>query len=155
MAEKFIGGLCACLLILMSQARPRSADSLELPFEYAQDRGSIILQVRVNNRPALLILDTGSSHTVLRPELLDLKPSELSPTEAVSGGGFMGDAVGREVTLQIGNWKWSKRRVAVMDLSQVLSVYHEKINGVLGLDFLYEFRRVTINVKEKTIVFVK
>lgn len=155
MSGKLIRWSFACLLILTSQARPRSADSLELPFEYARDKGSILLQVRINNEPALLILDTGSSHTILRPELLDIKLSELAPTQNSSGGGFIGDAVGREVTLQIGNWKWTKRRVAVMDLSQVLSVYHEKIDGVLGLDFLYEFRRVTINVKEKTIVFMK
>src|SRR5262249_32312201 len=125
------------------------------PFEYAEGRGSILLRVRVNEKPALLIFDTGASHTILRPEFLGMKPSELVPTEASSGGGFMGDAVGREVTLQVGNRKAAKRRVAVMDLSQVLSVYHEKIDGILGLDFLFEFRRVTIDVTEKTIVFVK
>jgi hypothetical protein len=100
-------------------------------------------------------LDTGSSHTIVRPELLGIKPSELVPTHTASDGGFMGDAVGREVRLQIADWKWPKQRVAVMDLSQVVAAYHEKIDGILGMDFLFEFRRVTINVKEKTITFVK
>src|SRR4029077_5424100 len=109
MPGKFVRWLCACLLLLMSQAQPRSADSLELPFEYAQDRGSLIIQVHVKGKPALLIFDTGSSHTVLRPELLGMKSSELVPTQTASGRGFMGDAVGREVTFQVGNWKWSKR----------------------------------------------
>ena len=155
MPGKAVGWWCACLLLLVSQAPPSTADSLTIPFEYAEGRGSILLRVRVNDKPALLIFDTGSSHTILRPELLGMKTSELVPTEASTGGGFMGDAVGREVTLQIGNRKGSKRRVAVMDLSQVLSVYHEKIDGILGLDFLFEFRRVTINVTEKTIIFAK
>jgi hypothetical protein len=67
----------------------------------------------------------------------------------------MGDAVGREVTLQVGNWKWQKRRVSVMDLSQVFTVYQQQIDGVLGLDFFQEFSSVTINMKNKTILCIR
>ncbi|HET9285305.1 MAG TPA: retropepsin-like aspartic protease [Candidatus Angelobacter sp.] len=141
--------------MLLSQAHPRSADSIELPFEYAKDKGSILLQVRINDKPALLILDTGSSHTIVRPELLGMKPSELVAAQTAAGSGFKGDAVGREVTLQVGSWKPQKQRVAVMDLSEILSVYHEKIDGILGLDFLFQFEKVTINFKEKTVVLVR
>lgn len=141
--------------MLVAQAHPRSADSLDLPFECAEERGSILVQVRINDKPALLILDTGSSHTVVRPEFLGTKPSELVPTKAAADGGFKGDAVGREITLQVGSWKLQKQRVAVMDLSQVLSVYREKIDGILGLDFLFRFSRATINFNDKTIMLVR
>jgi len=126
-----------------------------MPFEYAEERGSILVQVRINDKPALLILDTGSSHTIIRPEFLGMKPSELIPTQTATGGGLKGDAVGREATLQIGRWKLQKQRVAVMDLRQVLSVYREKIDGILGLDFLFQFERVTMHFKEKTVVLVR
>ena len=145
----------ALLLLAITQSAC-AADSLQVSFEYATTRGSILLHVRINDKPALLILDTGSSHTIIRPEFLRIPVPELLPVGArPSEGGFMGDAIGREVALLVGNRKWPKRKVAVMDLSHVLSVYAEKIDGVLGLDFLYEFTGVTINVKEKTIVFVK
>ena len=145
-------------LLLVPKASPGAADQvvLKVPFEYASGRNSILVRVKVNDRPAVLILDTGSSHTVLRPELLHIKPSELITTQqGSSGGGFMGDAIGREVTLQVGNWKWQKRRIAVMDLSQVLAVYEQQIDGVLGLDFLQEFSSVTFDLKQKVILFVR
>ena len=144
-------------LLLASKASPAAADQvLKVPFEYATNRNSILIHVKINEQPAMLVVDTGSAHTVLRPELLHIKPSELLPTrQGSSGGGFVGDAIGKEVTLQVGNWKWEKRRVAVMDLSEVFAAYHQQIDGVLGLDFFQEFTSVTINVKDKTILFVR
>lgn len=145
------------VLFIAPKAGPGVADrALKVPFDYANPKNSILVQVKVNDRPALLVLDTGSSHTVLRPELLHIKPSELMPTRrSSSAGGFIGDAIGRQVSLQVGNWKWQKWRVAVMDLSQVFPVYQQQIDGILGLDFFEEFSSVTIDMKEKTILFVR
>ncbi len=110
---------------------------------------------RINDMPVVLILYTGAAHTVLCPNAAGVDPKELVPTRPSSGGGgFIGDAVGREITLQVGAMKWEKRRVAVMDLSQVLSVYSEKIDGILGLDFLQQFRKVIINIKDQSISFI-
>lgn len=154
-----IGRLRGCTLafLLLSvkaslPAAPKGA--LQISFDYATSRASMLVRVLVNDRPAVLIFDTGSAHTIVRPELVGINPKELIPTQmARNGGGFMGDAVGREVSLQVGGFTWKKRAVVVMDLSQVLSVYTEKIDGILGVDFIKEFRQVTINVKEKTITF--
>ena len=145
------------LLILQTKEPLAAADQvLKVPFECASNRNSILLKVRINDKPALLILDTGSAHTVLQPALLGISPSELEPTHlSGSGGGFVGDALGQEVSFQLGSWKWQKRKVAVMDLSEVLSSYKERIDGVLGLDFFKEFRSMAINFKEKTITFVR
>ncbi|HET9283716.1 MAG TPA: retropepsin-like aspartic protease [Candidatus Angelobacter sp.] len=148
--------VCTLAFLLLSAkaslpAAPKGA--LQVPFEYAAGRESILLHVRINDKPAVVIFDTGSAHTIVRPELVGVTPQELIPTQMGRGGGFMGDAIGREVSLEVGSSIWKKRRVAVMDLSLVLSVYEEKIDGILGLDFIKEFRQVTINVKEKTITF--
>lgn len=155
-ADRVLRVCALALLLLSAKASPAAADrvSEKVPFEYAHGRESILLHVLVNNKPALLILDTGSAHTVLRPEVVGVNPKELISTPAASGGEFIGDAVGREVTLQVGSLKWEKRKVAVMDLTQVLSVYPEKVDGILGLDFLKEFSQVTINIKDQTITFI-
>jgi hypothetical protein len=141
------------LFLTPFQAHPAAADSvLKVPFEYAKARNSILLSVRINDKPALLVLDTGVAHIVLCPEVAGIDRKELVPTQTDAGvGRFSDDAVGREVALQVGNLKWEKRRVAVMDLSQVLSAYQEKIGGILGMDFLNEFSLVTINTKDRTL----
>ena len=143
------------LLLVASTGLAAPDRSFQVPFQYAKTRNSILIAARINDMPVVLILDTGAAHTVLCPNAAGVDPKELIPTHPGSGGGgFIGDAVGQEITLQIGAMKWEKRRVAVMDLSQVLSVYSEKIDGILGLDFLQQFREVVINIKERSISFI-
>jgi len=128
------------------------ADSVTIPFEYAANRPSLLIHVSINGKHSLLVLDTGSAHTVVRPELVGLKRSDLKPaTNARPGAAFIGDAIGAKLTLQVGNRTWQKYRVVAMDLSQVLSAYQEHLDGVLGLEFFQEFRRVTIDLPEHRI----
>ncbi len=99
------------------------------------------------------MLDTGSSHTILRPSVAGMNPSE-SLAKPRTGAGVVGDATGHAVTLEVGQRVWPGRPVAVMDLSDALSPYKEKIGGLLGLDFLLEFSQVVINLKETQVSFV-
>jgi hypothetical protein len=99
------------------------------------------------------MIDTGSSHTILRPSVAGLSPSESLAKPRI-GAGVAGDALGREVTLEVGQRVWPARSVSVMDLSEALSPYKEKIGGLLGLDFLLEFSQVVINLKETLVSFV-
>jgi len=135
------------------QAAGSQAARFSVPFEYAADRGSLLLRAHVNQRPAVLIFDTGSRHTILRPELLGIRPSDLASPRA--GAGVIGDAVGREVTLEVGSEMWQRRRVSVMDLSSALDGYRERIDGLLGLDFLFEFSQAVIALKDRTVTFVR
>ena len=48
---------------------------------------------------ALLILDTGSSHTILLPSAAEASPSGLASPR--TGGGLIGDALERDVTLEV------------------------------------------------------
>src|SRR5258708_22220325 len=145
------------LFLTPFQAHAAAADSvLKVPFEYAKGRNSILLPVRINDKPALLVFDTGAAHTVLCPEVAGVDRKEIGPTQTAAGGSrFIDDAVGREVALQVGNLKWEKRRVAVMDLSEVLSVYHQKVDGILGMDFLNEFSLVAINTKDQILTLTR
>lgn len=135
-----------------SQGRQNDGE-LTIPFDFAADRGSLLVHARVDNRPALLIIDTGSSHTVLRPSAVGMSAAELVAPQI--SGGFIGDAVGREVTLEVGQRRWQRRRVAVMDLSQTLSVYRERIDGLLGLDVLLEFSQAVIHFKNRTVTLIR
>jgi aspartyl protease len=130
-----------------------TSQRFSIPFEYAEGLGSLLVRARINQRSALLIVDTGSSHTIVRPTLIGVKPSELASPQ--TGGGVIGDAVGREVTLEVGAQVWQRRRVAVMDLSRALAEYREQIDGLLGLDFFLEFSQAIIALKERTVTFIR
>jgi hypothetical protein len=131
----------------------RKSQVLTIPFQYASGRGSLLVRARINRQAALLLIDTGSSHTILRPSLAGLDPSEHLGKPR-TGAGVIGDAIGRVVTLELGSRVWQERRVTVMDLSEPLSAYQEKIGGLLGLDFLLEFSQVAINLKEAVVSFI-
>jgi hypothetical protein len=123
---------------------PTRSDVLVISFEVSRNRPSLLVQVSINGMRRLLVLDTGSAHTVIQPELVGIKG--LKPTgTAQAGAAFIGDAVGADVTLQVGNRTWQKYRLVAMDLSQILAAYQENLDGVLGLDFLQLFRHVDID----------
>lgn len=144
------------LLLVNARAPLAAADqTFQVHFEYAAKSGSILLPVRINEKSAVFILDTGFPHTVIQPELLGPGASAPSQSQTTTFGmGLTGDGADREVTVELGGRKWEKRRVAVKDLSQAFSTYQEKISGVLGLDILREFSRVSIDIKEKTLTLV-
>lgn len=148
----------AVVLLFMMPARAQHRGSLEgeqslkIPFEYASERNSLLVRVRINGRPAILILDTGSAHTVLRPEAVGVPRSTLIPARrSHSGAGVIGDAVTKEVTLQIGERISKRHLVVLMDLSDILAAYQEDLDGVLGLDFLRQYSRVSVDLSERTI----
>lgn len=143
-----------CLTPVLGQRRSGNGNGqdLTIPFDFAADRGSLLVRARINGRRVILIVDTGSSHTILLPSAAGVNPAELAAPR--TGAGVLGDAVGREVTLEIGERVWQRRRVSVMDLSAALSAYREKIDGLLGIDFFLEFSQAAINLKGRSISFI-
>src|SRR6266404_943068 len=119
MFTKVGASLASTLASAQDETRP-----VRVPFRHAAGRGSLLIQARVNGKPAVLIVDTGSSHTILRPALLGIAASELARPRI--GGGVVGDAVGREVSLEVGDHVWPRRSVSVMDLTQALAAYTER-----------------------------
>ena len=122
-------------------------------FQYAVGRGSLLIRARINRKVAVLIVDTGASHIIVQPALLGIDPKRLFRTRP--GAGVIGDAIGQEVTLEMGDSVWPRRRVSVMDLTAVLSEYKEPIDGLLGLDFMLEFSQATINLKDRILTFLR
>ena len=130
-------------------ASPATVQSVTIPFEFAASRRSMLFRARIDRRAALLILDTGSSHTILLPPAAGVSSAELASPR--TGGGIIGDALAREVRLEVGPLVWQRRRVSVMDFSAALAAYAEKIDGLLGMDFLFEFSEATIDFKRRRV----
>lgn len=144
-----VGSCALALVFIVAKAGAAGDRTLKIPYESATKRRAMLIHVRINDTPALLIMDTGSPHTIVQPGVLRKKAGTVSPAQAATNGvGLVGQAVREDVSFQLGQWK-SRRAVVIMDLSRILPAYDERIDGLLGLDFLQEFPSVVIDSKAK------
>jgi hypothetical protein len=121
-----------------------------VPIERSPHFGAILVNVHVNGKPAVLILDTGSNTTILSPEISGLNPAHLPHADPPrKGTGFVGDGRWGKATLTIGTTVWKDKRVLVVDTKDLSRAVQRKIDGILGQDILDEFKYVEINLEEK------
>jgi hypothetical protein len=121
-----------------------------VPLERSPHFGAILVTVLVNERRAILILDTGSNTTILSPEIAGLDPTHLPRAEPPrKGTGFVGDGRWGQATLSIGTNVWKDWRVLIVDTRDLSRALQRKIDGILGQDILDEFKYVEINLEAK------
>jgi predicted aspartyl protease len=110
-----------------------------------------LIKAQVNGRPAKLVVDTGSSHTILSSELLQVRPLALARADApAKGSGYVGSAGWAKATVEVGTVKWSDHRVLVMnDFQDMSNSLQERVDGIIGADILREFNIVIIDFKNR------
>ena len=131
----------------------RSDARVEIPIEREPLFGSIVLRVRVNQTPAVLILDTGSNVTVLSPELVGRDSVELHLADPpAKGSGFVGQGLWATTTLELGTRVWCHRRVLAKDMQDVSRTYRRRVDGLLGVDVLGEFKHVELDFEHHRLI---
>jgi hypothetical protein len=121
-----------------------------LPIERSPRFSAILVTVLVNEKQAVLILDTGSNTTILSPEITGLNPAALPRSKPPrKGTGFVGDGRWGHATLAIGTIVWNDRRVLVVDTQDLSLAAQRRIDGILGQDILDEFKCVEIDLEKK------
>ena len=92
--------------------------------------------------PHTFVLDTGASSTVLSPGLAAALRIETVATEPMTGaGGTLQATLGRVGSLAVGGASLHDVSVAVADfLTELGNVVGERLDGVLGYNFLRHFR---------------
>lgn len=148
-----VASAVAILLAVAILVPSLKAAPLELPFEIDSRHDAILLSAELNGKPVTLLLDTGSTYTILDAHLLgltnlDLKTSRFSD----SGPGLHGEAVWAAARLRLGARIWREQRVVAMNLAPLASRYGRPIHGILGQDILRQFDRVTIDFRARTLV---
>jgi hypothetical protein len=125
---------------------------IEVPFETGPQESVIVVRGTANGRPAVFILDTGSSRTILRPELVGTAAGSL-PTSAFADGGPGLHAQGRwtRATIRLGEKTW-RREVVAMNFDEVSRALGMRVDGLIGQDLLREFDRVTIDFRARKIL---
>ena len=115
--------------------------------------GLVLVKLEVNGRPAVLIVDTGSNVTIISPDLADVAPGTLDNAASPSrGSGFTGRGVFRRATLRVGSVTWRDHRVVVTDTRELSKSLGQKVDGMLGMDFLSEFELVVVDLKNHKLI---
>ena len=127
---------------------PQSSNPMEIPFENSRIFGLVLVKVQVNGRPAVLIVDTASNHTIISSELGDVPARNLDNVVATSkGSGFAGAGVFTKATLKVGPITWRDHKVVAMDMRAFSKSLGQKADGLLGMDFFSEFELVVVDLK--------
>jgi hypothetical protein len=151
----FVMTWLAAAAVGWGQGLPKGGDPQGgIAFEVNRNFGSILIRAQVNRQPATLVVDTGSSHTILSSELLRVRPLALEHANApAKGSGYVGSAGWAKATLEIGTITWPDRRVLVMnDFQDMSNSMKQKVDGIIGEDVLKEFDFVVIDFKHHRLV---
>jgi len=120
-----------------------------LPVRFSQRE--IFVEVKLNGREYLMMLDTGAGITVVdQPvaEALRLPPGETFNLLGASGPGAA--SVTRLASLQMGSVTLRDVQVAVTDLGLIRLIGGSRFGGILGFNALNRFR-VTVDYHRRTV----
>lgn len=124
--------------------------SLNVPIQLLkiEDGFHLLITIRVNGKPARLLIDTGASKTVFDKEMVVkfLSIERFEKHDKLSTGlgtGTMKSHLAVIDTISIGKTKIKNYKTVVIDLSHVNRAYKQMrqkpIDGVLGSDILKEY----------------
>jgi predicted aspartyl protease len=132
------------------------ADSLagETPFELAGPGGAaLVVPVHINGAgPFDFVLDTGATFTCVSPALADSLGLEAQTGQAAYGAGIGGSGqiqLVRADSLRLGEARAHDMTLCVVTLDQ-LAATGISIDGLLGLNFLKEFR-MSLNFERQVV----
>jgi predicted aspartyl protease len=109
----------------------------------------MLVEAKVNGKPAVLILDTGSNHTIVNSRLVDVATSAVRDTVTTKkGSAYAGAGVYTKASLAVGPVSWRDHGIIAMDMTEMSKSLGESVDGLLGLDFLGQFELVIVDLKQ-------
>jgi len=134
------------LLLVLFLAAPFQVHAQTFRVSFHGVNGMILLDAQVNNKAAVLLLDTGADNSLISPEAAGVS-AKLQALKATNTTGANGEYVKGRVDLRLAERHWIDRGVLVMDLSEVSKRLGTKIDGFIGQDVLREFSAVRTDYK--------
>jgi Aspartyl protease len=146
-------GFCVLALVslfLTPPALPDKSDVVYVPFRTAQSM--ILVDARVNDNRATLLLDTGANHTIVSPKAYGNAQFQVRNLHKNDQGpGMQGDAMRLRANFALANRVWISHPVYVLNVDELSHRFGTPVDGLLGQDVLQEFRSVRINYKSHVI----
>jgi hypothetical protein len=132
---------------------PQPPNSAEIPLRSSRAFGLMLVEARINGKPAVLILDTGSNRTIVSSELVDVAtPALMDSVTSKKGSGWSGNGVFTRASLAVGPVLWRDHGILAMDTSEISKSFGERVDGLLGMDFLNEFDRVIVDLRQHKLI---
>jgi len=144
--------LALCMALGIPALSQTSAQR-EIPFENSPQFGLMLVKAEANGRPAVLIVDTAASRTILSSDLAYVTPHVMrNMVSTRKGSGFAGSGILEKATLTIGPLVWRDHRVVVMDTRDLSKSLGQKADGLLGIDFFSEFETVAVDLRRHKLI---
>jgi len=142
----------AALVLAMSAWLEASPPQTQIEYQQSHRFNAILVAARVNDKPAVLIVDTGSDRTIISPHLLLNKfVSRSFPLSFLEAHRTTSAAWGK-ANLQLKNRAWKEVLVVVQDQSNLRQAFGQPIDGILGQDILGQFRKVIIDSEHHVLI---
>ncbi len=142
--------LALLLLLLTPVPNPAHSGTVRIPFRTVQSL--IVVQGKVNGNAATFLLDTGANRTMVSTQIYGNARFELQRMPHRQGAaGFAGYSLRRAADVGLGEHVWIAQQVSVMDLGELKQMLHMDFDGLLGQDFLRQFRSVRIDYRAHVI----
>jgi predicted aspartyl protease len=151
MATRILTGV---LFLVLTWSAPAAAQSRPVPF--TRTGTSIVVDVIVGGKTRHFLVDTGASMTVLSLDvagwsLADLRKGVLRRSAVGIDGSS--HAMGKSTAaLEIAR-KLIVTPVGVTDLGPLSKALNVKLDGILGQDVLSQFGSVTVDYKNRQLIF--
>jgi len=121
------------------------AQTLTVPLNIEGAR--IFVTVRVNDKTARLLLDTGAGMTLVGPTFAQ-GTTELQRLNIQQHAGISRASI-RQLSITLGELTFKNHVVGVLDMTDMNNRIGTRMDGLLGEDILGRFRSVRINFKDK------
>jgi hypothetical protein len=146
----FILALAMLLLLLIPLPNPAHSGTARIPFRTVQSL--IVVEGKVNGNAAIFLLDTGANRTIVSAKIYGVGRFNLQRMPRPNGGaGFAGYSLRRPADVELGETVRTAQEVSVMDLDELKQMLHMDFDGLLGQDFLRQFRSVRIDYRARVI----
>jgi hypothetical protein len=116
----------------------------------------MLVEARVNGKPAVFILDTGSNYTIVSSKLVDVAtPSLRDAVTSKSGSGFSGNGIFTRASLAVGPVLWRDHLILASDTNEISKSLGESVDGLLGLDFLNAFDTAVVDFRQHKLILTR
>jgi hypothetical protein len=130
------------------------SDMTEIPFQFSRLCDLILIRAAINGKPAVLIFDTGCNHTIISSKFVDVASSSLMDrftTEKGSGHSAKG-VFTNILVMKVGPLVWQDHQIVGMETEEISRSLGASVDGLLGLDFLKEFKVVTVDLRRHKLI---
>lgn len=148
---------CTLALILAfalgSRVLPELPKPAEIPFRFSRTFDLILINADIDGHPAVLVLDTGCTHTMISSLIVNASVPDLRRSvDTAKGSGYSAKGFYTTAWLNVGPVHWRDHPVIVIETQELSKTLGQKVDGMLGMDFLREFETVTVDLKQRKLI---